>query len=1594
MNLLSQSIQLIFIRNFVKKNCLILLTFFLSFHALIELNAQNTCTSISSGNWNQRSVWSCGQVPTINDNAIITSGTTVTLVNSQSINNLTVAQFGTLDDNNGPTLSVSGDLIVNGSISGTPAITLNGVGKNIDGTGNLSNTSTITIIGNKTIPATAELSFAGNIIISGATTITNNGVITVSGVMNGTTASSTWLNNSNSTLNVGANSILSTGILNASANGNMVNYFSPSSFTINSPLNGTFHHLTISGGGTKTLPNGTIIVNGDLFLNSTLSGNGTAKTLRVRGNWNNNTSTGFTEGAGTVIFDGVNDQFISKSVTENFHNLVISKNSGVLYLNTNIIVGSSAVLTTPSTLTLTSGIVNTGIYSVTIGKGSGLPDNNFIDEVFTGRLVYTSGKIIGRLIRYIYNINVPGTTDSPPGFVLFPIGTTSSYRPIEVKFNNVISGTLAAEFKSDSPGNSGLPLPPENGVTISNTFREGYWTLTSGSGLTSTSYDLSLTADGFGTGQIIINDNTRILTRPNSGQPWTLNGLQQSRNGNTIRRTSINTLSAEYSLGSDNPCTAPVTSAISGSNSVCIGATGIAYSVLNNSNSYTWNVVGGTIASGQNTNAITVNWGNTGLTGTVSVIESNTCTSGPQISLPVEISPFSPVSINGRISVPASGISPINYSITPLPGYTYNWTITGGTPTSATGNSINVTWGAAGTGTVCVTASNACGTSAPPTCVSVNKYTVVRTLQSGNWNNSAVWDCGGCTPQIGDNIMIMNTHTVTINVNGGFSARNVIINPGGTLNTGTTGTNRTLTIDGDLTVDGTLGGVFNVILNASGDNPILDGNGNITNTANLVINRNISITSLSSLRKLTGNVLLGSGVQVTNNGNITLGGSLEAVDNTSVWINRSASTLSVSGVLLANGILIASEPNNTIAYSGAIAQTIKVPQESQYANLLFSGAGIKTAPGSVIRVSGNITNNGTGVSGSNVGFDPNGGTIDFNGISSLTGNSAMNFNNATITGTLTSSAGTVNFFGNLINNGTFNHNDGTVVFNGAVLSSISGTASKTTFFNLTANNSAGLFVEKNVDLINVLNVGAGAFIDVDGVANNREFTLKSSGDNPVIDARIGVLSSATAVRGKLTAERFISNEGRLYRYLSAPVQNSFVSDWMDDFPVTGLFPDKTTSWSGTLCNNVPLATNSASLFYYNEPTPGNFNQGYVAYPLANGGIPATASPLTAGRGYAAFIRVCPNEGLRIDLKGEIYQGTMNLPVSYTAASGATNDGWNLVGNPYLSAIDWDVSGANGWTKTNISNVVAVMDNATGLMRYWDGDDSGSPERSELPGGVISSGQAFWVQAIAASPALTIREGVKVSSNAHQFYRESESTEKVSSAMTIALTNARHSKDLAFVKVRDRVSFERDSWDATKMENGFPGKIEDDLFELATLTPSGLAMAINAIPEIYEGMLIPLQMTGITEGNYNLRLEGTGNFEQYHIELIDNYTGVRKLLFWGDVYPFEVKARELSNNQNRITLQLLKDFSPVSGNPVFDLDVFPNPVKDKLNIELSAYNCIKIVTIFNMVGEKIEELTFDSNQEYGQIDFNSKPTGVYLIRLGSAGYTRWAKVIKN
>jgi endo-1,4-beta-D-glucanase Y len=157
----------------------------------------------------------------------------------------------------------------------------------------------------------------------------------------------------------------------------------------------------------------------------------------------------------------------------------------------------------------------------------------------------------------------------------------------------------------------------------------------------------------------------------------------------------------------------PVPGTITGSTTVCSGATGITYSIASvaGATGYTWTVpAGASITAGAGTTGITVTFGSTA--GNVTVTPTNTCGNGTANSTAVAIStvPGTAGAITGSTTV-CSGAAGVTYSIAAVAGATgYTWTVpAGSTITAGAGTTgITVTFGSTA-GNVSVLPTNSCG---------------------------------------------------------------------------------------------------------------------------------------------------------------------------------------------------------------------------------------------------------------------------------------------------------------------------------------------------------------------------------------------------------------------------------------------------------------------------------------------------------------------------------------------------------------------------------------------------------------------------------------------------------------------------------------------------------------------------------------------------------------------------------------------------------------------------------------------------------------------------------------------------------------------
>lgn len=367
---------------------------------------------------------------------------------------------------------------------------------------------------------------------------------------------------------------------------------------------------------------------------------------------------------------------------------------------------------------------------------------------------------------------------------------------------------------------------------------------------------------------------------------------------------------------------------------------------------------------------------------------------------------------------------------------------------------------------------------------------------------------------------------------------------------------------------------------------------------------------------------------------------------------------------------------------------------------------------------------------------------------------------------------------------------------------------------------------------------------------------------------------------------------------------------------------------------------------------------------------------------------------------------------------ALDQGWNLIGNPTASTLDWDNGSA--WVKTNLDSTIYVWDpsanNRNGDYLVWNGT-TGSRN------GKIAPFQAFWVHANAASPLLSFNNAAK--SNAASLFTRSESTdETISVPITLSANQMKTTSYLSFEK---NGVVGPDSRDGYRLE-----PMSDNWLELFTLSSSRYVspLVINNLPLLSDSSVIniPLYVGGMMDGegisgNYFLQWQLPANWpSDWYINLQDNRTSTVVAMTNSMEYAFNyaTPSTKLADVQQLyLPGQLVKPVSirsltrgstemqPFSiivskGNNGYLapkprlLSNYPNPFRESTTIRFSLPEKTQLsVCIYDLRGSLIDVLTnavYPAGVTEIQWKAGNRDPGFYLVRLISGDTVEAQKII--
>lgn len=366
-----------------------------------------------------------------------------------------------------------------------------------------------------------------------------------------------------------------------------------------------------------------------------------------------------------------------------------------------------------------------------------------------------------------------------------------------------------------------------------------------------------------------------------------------------------------------------------------------------------------------------------------------------------------------------------------------------------------------------------------------------------------------------------------------------------------------------------------------------------------------------------------------------------------------------------------------------------------------------------------------------------------------------------------------------------------------------------------------------------------------------------------------------------------------------------------------------------------------------------------------------------------------------------------------------DQGWNLIGNPTASTLDWDVAGS-AWTKTNLDNTIYVWDpsanNGNGDYLVWNGTTGAGK-------GKIAPFQAFWVHANAASPSLSFNNSAK--SNATSVFTRSETPDETIS-VTITLT-ADQMKTTSYLSFENNGVVGPDNQDGYRLE-----PMSDTWLELFTLSSFRHVspLVINNLPPLSDNSVIsiPLYVGGVMDGagisgNYTLQWQIPENWPSgWYINLQDNR--ISKVVSMNDngEYMFNYATPSTKTavaQQTYLPGRLIRPVSPHSLTrsntelPPFSIVIskvssaylapvprllpnYPNPFRESTAVRFSLPQSARVnVCIYDLRGSLVDQLA-DAVYQAGfteiQWQAGNRAPGIYLVRLISGDTVETQKMI--
>jgi hypothetical protein len=304
-------------------------------------------------------------------------------------------------------------------------------------------------------------------------------------------------------------------------------------------------------------------------------------------------------------------------------------------------------------------------------------------------------------------------------------------------------------------------------------------------------------------------------------------------------------------------------------------------------------------------------------------------------------------------------------------------------------------------------------------------------------------------------------------------------------------------------------------------------------------------------------------------------------------------------------------------------------------------------------------------------------------------------------------------------------------------------------------------------------------------------------------------------------------------------------------------------------------------------------------------------------------------------------------------------GWNLVGNPYDTIMDWDQLDVFG---PGLANAIYLWDPSNNrYAAYVNG--------ASVNGGTsyIAPGQGFFVYSANNNSNELVFADYMKSSQSSSFYRR---------AQPVVIDLSLDGNTNTIIRSDESATADFDmEFDAFELNN-------PEYTDVISTRKGNLLFAVNTVPDL-DGEEMNLSFNILKAGEHSISMKPVSGMDVY---LLDQYDDSQHNL--SAPYFF---SSEKGMNTNRFKLSIKKS-SEVMSLANFDEDgliLSPNPSNGFVNVTSNDY--MSTIVVYNNQGKMIK--TYDVDERTFTLDITNLSKGVYCVKIVSNGKSNSKLVVK-